>query len=140
MRKKWRAMYNMEDIISVLRSKRNVVYGHAADESQIEQAENALGLKFAPDYKDYLRNTGCISVDGSELTGISDLPNYDVVGITTDERKYAPYVPGTWYVIEQMHIDGIVIWQSSTGEIYQTSPMCETVKIHDSLGAYIKTL
>lgn len=126
--------------MAVLRLKSDVIFGRAADEHQIEQAEKALGLKFAPDYKDFLRSAGCASVDGSEITGISDLPRYDVVGITLDEREFTPSVPDTWYVIEQLHIDGIVIWQSSDGEIFKTSPACEPIKICDSLGEYLKGL
>ncbi len=53
------------------------------------------------------------------------------------EREYTENIPSDWYVIEQLNIDAIVIWQSSSGEIYQTSPNTEPEKICESLADYI---
>lgn len=33
-----------------------------------------------------------------------------------------PRIEASWYVIEEAHIDGIVIWQNELGHVYQTSP------------------
>ena len=41
------------------------------------------------------------------------------------------------YVIEETNIDGIVIWQSSTGEIFQSNMEGKIKKICDSLIEYI---
>lgn len=43
-----------------------------------------------------------------------------------------------WYVIEQANIDGIVVWQNSIGEIYQTGPRVNCIKISNSLLEYMK--
>ena len=39
--------------------------------------------------------------------------------------------------IEQLNIDNIVIWQSSSGEIYQTQSLNKPIKIYDSLYDYL---
>ena len=57
--------------------------------------------------------------------------------VTKEEREKMPDVPQSWYVIEQAHIDGIVIWQSGDGDIYQTIPGYNPQKIADSLAEYI---
>jgi hypothetical protein len=42
------------------------------------------------------------------------------------------------YVVEQANIDGIVIWQSETGEVFQTMPNALPIKISDSLLEYLE--
>ena len=44
------------------------------------------------------------------------------------------------YVIELLNIDGIVIWQSSDGEVYQTYPNSNPEKIANSLSEYIQSI
>ena len=44
------------------------------------------------------------------------------------------------YVIEQTHIDGIVIWQSASGAIFQTILGSKTRKIYESLPKYIEEI
>ena len=60
-----------------------------------------------------------------------------MVQVTLEERANLPDVPADWYVVEQANIDGIVIWQAVSGEIYQTQPGAQPVKIADSLTEYI---
>ena len=128
----------MNSIIRVIKSLEDVILGNPVKESVILSAEKRLSLKFADDYRSYIKYFGCMAVDGRVFTGISKIPNYDVITITEDQKKYNEDIPSNWYVIEQLNIDGIVIWQSSTGEIYQTSPYNEPLKICDSLLEYIK--
>lgn len=73
---------------------------------------------------------------GHELTGICKAARLNVVDVTQDERQYNS-VPVDWYVIEQTNIDGIVIWQTASGTIYETCPGSEADKICDSLEEYI---
>lgn len=103
---------------------------------QIEQAEKALGLNFALDFKECLREFGAVSVGGHELTGFSADKNLDIVEVTqknwqkTNVRKHL-------YVIEEAHIDGIVIWQDADGVVYETTPNSTPKKIANSLLEYI---
>lgn len=127
----------MKDIIRVINSMEDVILGKTVKESEILKAESKLKLKFSDDYRSYIKAFGCMAIGVREFTGISKLANYDVVSITLSQRKYNPHVSDDWYVIEQVNIDGIVIWQSPEGDIFQTSPNAEPIKICNSLAEYI---
>ena len=127
----------MKDIVEVINSLEDVIHGKNIKESDIIKAESALGVKFSDDYRRYIKAFGCMAIGSREFTGISKLANYDVVSITTSQRKYITDTPSDWYVIEQLNIDGIVIWQSASGEVFQTSPNTEPKKICDSFADYI---
>ena len=104
---------------------------------QIADAEKALTLRFADDYREYLRSFGIASAGGHELTGICNSKRLNVVDVTLAERSISPGIPQNWYVLEEANIDGIVIWQNSTGEIFQTQPGREAVKLADSICDYL---
>lgn len=108
-----------------------------ATPSEVSQAEQALHLAFSPEYREYLSAYGVASADGHEFTGICASPRLNVVNVTREERETNPGVPDDWYVVEQAHIDGIVIWQSEKGEVYQTQPGAEPFRLCASLAEYI---
>ncbi len=60
-----------------------------------------------------------------------------VVDVTIESRELNS-VPNNWYVIEDAHIDGVLIWQDETGAVYQTSPGGKQKKIADSLAEFMK--
>lgn len=104
---------------------------------QIADAENALALRFADDYREYLLAFGIASSDGHEFTGICNSKRLNVVDVTLAERNIAPDVPQNWYVLEETNIDGVVIWQNSIGEVFQTQPGREAIKIAGSICDYL---
>lgn len=112
-------------------------YGNAST-LQIKEAEEELSLHFSDEYNKYLIAFGCAEYNGHELTGICKFPRLDVVKVTIEERKLNDNIPNNLYVIEQAHIDGIVIWQDENGYIYQTVGNSEPIKIFDSLIDYLK--
>ena len=57
-------------------------------------------------------------------------------GMTIEERRANGTIPPGWYVVEQANIDGIVIWQSADGLIYQTGPGSSYINTHNSLVDY----
>lgn len=109
-----------------------------ASRQEVDQCEEALGLKFAEDYREYAIKYGAASCYGHELTGVCTIPTLNVVSVTNKERAYMESVPKTWYVIEQAHIDGIVYWQDNQGIIYRTAPKVDVKKICESLADYIE--
>ena len=127
----------MNDIIAILKSKTIYNKRNKANENDISLMESQLSVCFSVDYKLYLKEYGYIVYDGHELTGFCKVKRLNVVDVTLEEQSINPLVPTDWYVIEQLHIDGIVIWQTSTGEIYQTAPAAKPKKICDSLAEYI---
>ena len=126
------------DIIAAL-EKQSCFCGHSAVSSkEITKAEAELSLKFSKDYREYIGTFGFAIYEGHELTGICKAKRLNVVDVTKDERMANPNIPDNWYVIEQLHIDGIVIWQSSTGEVFESYPNGSSRKIGNSLADYIE--
>lgn len=130
----------MNDFIKKLKILPDFVSGKGTETTEVGSAEKRLGLKFSDEYKQYLLTVGVASADGHEFTGITPIERINVVNVTEYERKNNPTVPGNLYVIEQANIDGIVIWQSETGEIYQTMPNTNPVRLCNSLSEYIDLL
>ena len=108
-----------------------------ASPDAVAEAEQALQLTFAPDYRDYTLAHGAISYRSHELTGICASSRLNVVAVTKQEREIDSSIPLTWYVLENIGIDGAIVWQSSTGKVYQTVPGRDPVQIGESLAEYI---
>lgn len=128
----------MGDVVLCIRQKGKFVSLQGVSEERIEKVEKKLKVKFAIDYKEYVSEFGAISYIGHELTGVCDDPALDVVQVTIDEREFFEDISADWYVIEQTHIDGIVIWQSSEGGVYKVAPNTKPIKICNSLIEYIR--
>lgn len=126
----------LSKLIEEIKSKPNFYAEKGASALQIEQAELSLGLNFAPDFKECLREFGAISVDGHELTGFSADKNLDVVEVTQNNRKKYN-VRNNLYVIEEAHIDGIIIWQDDEGNVYETIRGSKPQKIAKSLIEFV---
>ena len=126
----------MSNIIEILKNAPEYIGGTGRTDAEIESAEKQLGIEFALDYKRYLKEIGLACFDGHELTGICRATRLDVVSVTNDERRRCPNSTER-YVVEQTGIDGIVIWQSSTGDVFQTIHGSRCRKISDSLEEYI---
>ena len=126
----------MNELIEIMRCKPDFYAEKGVSMFQIEQAETVLGLRFAPAFKECLREFGAVSFGGHELTGFSADPNLDVVRVTQKNRS-KNNVGKNLYVIEEAHIDGIVIWQDANGIVYETTPKSEAKKIAHSLVEYI---
>ena len=109
-----------------------------ATEENIAEAEKKLGLSFSQEYKDYLLKYGAISYHGHIFTGISPFPGVDVVAVTLEARQNNPQVPMAYYVIEEAHIDGLIIWQNDSGAVYRTVPGYAPSKMCGSLAEYIE--
>lgn len=84
----------------------------------------------------YLKDIGLACFDGHELTGICKSARLNVVDVTLLQRQRVSDAY-SWYVVEETGIDGRVIWQTPTGDIYQTAPGTKTRKVFGSLAEYI---
>lgn len=127
----------MKNIVEILRDKPGFMSLKPAMEKQIEDAEKILQVKFSNDYRKYVASLGVASFFGHELTGISPSQRLNVVDVTIKERGYNPFIPADWYVIEQLNFDGIVIWQSHDGSIYQSAPNAGPQKINKDFAEYV---
>ena len=127
----------MSDIVNYLCSKADLIKGQPVELAEIEKVEEMLGVRFSNEYRDILNNFGFVCVDGHEITGLTKAKRLNVYDVTLKERTNYKNV-SELYVIEQTHIDGIVVWQSTTGEVYQTGLGEKKVKIAESIKEYIK--
>lgn len=126
----------MANIVKSLQEQPNFYAMTGASIEDIKMAEQALGLHFAAEYSKYVAAYGAVSFSNHELTGICKSKRLNVVDVTIQERSKLA-VPNNWYVVEQLGIDDMVIWQASSGEIHQTSPIGFCKKIYKSLSDYI---
>ena len=129
----------MRTISETLKRKSFFYCEEGASAEQITKAENALGLEFADEYKEYLHLFGSVSCGGHELTGISKDERLDVIEVTRRNRVTHPDIPHDLYVIEETHIDGIVIWQVNSGEIFYTEENDIPIKVYKSFSEYAST-
>lgn len=128
----------MFDIEKIILSIPNLFSSKGTSIDEICLAERELSLNFSEDYKQYLKRFGIIAYDGHEFTGIAEHSHLNVVDITKKEKKKNNSVPDDFYVIEIANIDGIIIWQQSTGEIYKTIYDSPPMLICNSLSDYIE--
>lgn len=126
----------MELFVDILKGLPNFYHLNGATDDEIAKSEQLLCVSFAPEYKAYVSAYGVASANGHELTGICTSQRLNVVNVTLSCRKQLPEAD-TLYVIEEANIDGIVLWQSATGEIYQSSSGKKLHKVCDSLREYI---
>lgn len=126
----------MKDILNFIKNKSKFYSIGNISEENIKEAELILNIRFASDYRMIIKEYGAVTFSGHELTGICNSKRLNVVDVTKEERKYNK-VPEDWYVIEQANIDDIVIWQDTSGAVYQTMPNKKPIKLCNSLLEYI---
>ena len=127
-----------EDVIQAINELDHLCVLLPATLSAVSEAEQALGLRFAPDYKAYVLQFGAISACGIELTGVTTSRRLDVVSVTKQERARNSCIPLNMYVIENMATDGLLILQDASGAVYAAAPLGKPHKVFDSLTAYVK--
>lgn len=127
----------MDNIICVLKNMPDYIGSNGRSVEEIDQAEKALEVTFAKDYRKYLEEIGLACFDGHELTGLTKTARLDVASVTQEQREQTDGIDPSWYVVEEAGIDGIVIWQSADGSIYATAPNTTAKKIASSLSEYI---
>ena len=109
----------------------------AVSKVQISEAEKALQLKFAEDYKEYLNTLGVATFCGKELTGICSSERLSVVAVTQRARSYYKNFPKDAYVIEEMLFDHFLVIQKENGSVFSYGPHDSEEMIADSLSMYL---
>ena len=128
----------MSDIKEVINNLEGLISLKAASDEAIENAENELALQLSDEYKDYLKEYGAVLAIGVELTGIAKSKHRDVVQVTKKEWAANSKISNNLYVVENVAIDGIVIWQDADGKIYESTPNNEAKFIYNNLAEYLK--
>ena len=129
----------MSKIVETIQNLENLIPLKPASIEDIENVEIELALPLAKDYKEYLLNFGAIMANDIELTGIAKSKNRNVVEVTKREWNLNRKIKHNLYVVENIGIDGIIIWQDSSGSIYESKPNYEAKKIANNFLEYIKS-
>ncbi len=124
----------------ILKEKKNVYHLNGAEDNVISDAEDRLGLEFAPEYKDYLKTYGLLSVGAHELTGICPSKRLNVVDSTLREKEDNAAIPNDMYLVEYIGVENLTIWQNTKGEVFEVPYKGSPLKIYDSLADYIKSM
>lgn len=129
-----------KDIIEMLKGVENLRFTKPATIEEISAAEQKLGLKFADDYIKCLLHYGVVFLESIDLMGITDVKYASVVHNTIQEKSFDCHsqVPSNMYVIENVGIDGLLVWQDESGVVYHTLPWQEPEKYANSLAEYIE--
>lgn len=127
----------MSNFVTVLKKYDDLFTAKGADKQSVADAESTLSLRFAKEYAEYLEECGVASADGHEFTGLINSKRLNVVDVTQAAKKKNVNIPQDLYVVEELQIDGIVIWQSESREVYMTAGDGVPEKINDSLTEYI---
>lgn len=126
----------MDKFVKKIKEKEVLFAAGGAEENVVARMEKELALRFANDYRNYLHEYGQVVVDAHELTGSHKSPRLNVVNVTEKYREKYENIPNNWYVVEDLGIDGILIWQSGDGTVYETNAAGVPNKIADSLVEY----
>lgn len=129
----------MSKIIEVINNLDNLLALKSATMDDVENVEIELALPLAEEYKEYLLKFGAIIADNVELTGIAKSKNRDVVQVTKREWAANNKISHKLYVVENIGIDGIIVWQDSSGKVYESRPNHGATQIADSLAEYLKS-
>ena len=129
-----------KEILELIGELDDFYYLDQPDEEKIEDAEFELGLRFADEYRDYVRAGGAICGGGIELTGITSFERLDVVSVTWREKRINPLIGNDMYVVEVVGIDGMVVLQNQRGEIFTAQPNVAPKKLFNSLLEYIENV
>lgn len=129
----------MSKIIDVIKGLENLLPLKPASVEAVENVEIELALPLAEEYKEYLLQYGAIMADDVELTGIAKLKNRDVVQVTQREWAANTKIKHNLYVVENVGIEGIIIWQDGSGKIYESSPNNTAKQISNSLAEYLES-
>lgn len=125
------------DLIECVNGLPGLQYSGPVSDADIQAAEQALGVKFADDYKLYLRTYGSVSADRIVLTGIESSVGMSVVTVTQNAREFLD-MPDDMYVI---CINGrMVIVETSIGRICSVSPDGHVSGVCGCLAAYLSPL
>lgn len=122
------------NFVKLLSQQTDLICGQGVTQIEIEDAETKLNLKFASEYREYLKACSSAIANGHELTGLCKQMN--VISVTIDEWEFNPKIPRTMYVVERADIDGIIIWQTEEGSVYLSQPGRDPIKIASSLVEY----
>ena len=107
--------------VNLLKKSEDLICGKPSSIEAISESENKLQARFSYEYREYLLSMSLAMFDGHELTGITNQSRLNVVEATQEYREKNKNVMSDLYVVENLHIDGIIILQNSDGQVFESA-------------------
>ena len=123
-------------IVEKIKKIEKLYHATGCSETQITDAENALGIKFPEEYVAYIKAYGAISFYATEWTGLNVEGYLNVVDVTKQEQDLNPSFPKNCFVLENQGIDGIQTVMNEDGQVF-TVQYEKTQLLCDSLSDYL---
>ena len=123
----------MMSFVDVIHAFSDFIGGTGRSENDIAACEAALGTSLAADYREYLASVGLATFDGREITGICTTERLNVVAVTMHQRSIKEDIPLDLYVVEELGIDGVVVWQAPDGAVFLSAPQNTMQKVGNCL-------
>lgn len=123
-------------IVEKIKKIEKLYHTTGCSETQITDAENALGIKFPEEYVAYIKAYGAISFYATEWTGLNVEGYLNVVDVTKQEQDLNPSFPKKCFVLENQGIDGILTVMNENGQVF-TVQYEKTQLLCDSLSDYL---
>ena len=104
-------------------------FSGAKPEELVSLAEDALGLRLPPTYREFIRQLGCGDISGEEFYGLVDdnfegssVPNG--IWLTLNERKAAD-LPDSWIIVADNGLGGWYVIDASQKNADGDSPVLD---------------
>ena len=106
-------------------------------DSQIEEAQKELNLKFPAEYVEYVKAYGAISFYGTEWTGLNVEGYLNVVETTKEEKDINKDFPNDCFVLENLGFENALTIVNTKGNIFTIQNGKSPVLVCDSLSEYL---
>lgn len=126
----------MSDFVEKIKKIKNLGMADGCTFTQIREAEDALGLKFPEEYKDYVLEFGCIDFGPTEWTGLNIKGRLDTVHATQKARAENDKFPPKCFVLEDWGIEGRKIIVNEKGAVFLW-PDDQSKPFRDSMSKYL---
>lgn len=97
----------------------NVDTLNGVSDSEIQQAEEKLNIKFPETFKAVLKEFGIISNGADEFQGLGVEGHLNIVETTLEERKLAEGNLDNYAVLQNLGIEGILIVVDENDRVYE---------------------
>lgn len=106
-------------------------------DSQIEEAQKELNLKFPAEYVEYVKAYGAISFYGTEWTGLNVEGYLNVVETTKEEKDINKDFPNDCFVLENLGFENALTIVNTKGNIFTIQNGKSPVLVCNSLSEYL---
>lgn len=125
------------DIVEKIKNIPNLYHLEGCMDSQIEEAEKELKIKFPKEYVEYVKAYGVISFYGSEWTGLNVDGYLNVVETTKEEKEMNKNFPNDCFVLENFGFENLLAIVNENGNVFTIQNGNSPIFVCSSLSEYL---